>query len=379
MTTETRTADIVIVGGGPAGRALASRCVARELSVILVDPHPARVWTATYAAWLDELPTWLPDTAISSRIDRPSAWAQQPVVLDRTYCVLNTSILQSILTTGSTQVIAAKVTHVAANSVICADGTQVCAAVVVDARGTTPTLRTAQQTAFGIVLDRADAEPALDGNAAWFMDFRRDNGTPDTAEASFLYAVPLDNRRMLLEETCLVGRPPLSLGELKRRLHSRLRNRGVIATEDAPVERVRFAVESPPGRRGDPLRFGARGGLTHPGTGYSVAAALSEADVVASAIARGADPQHALWPRSAQAVAALRRVGLSALLTLEASDVETFFATFFALPAEHQRAYLSDRRDAAATAKVMTSLFVASPWRVRRTLARAPLEALRSR
>jgi lycopene beta-cyclase len=97
------------------------------------------------------------------------------------------------------------------------------------------------------------------------------------------------------------------------------------------------------------------------------------------AIARGDDPQRALWPRSARGVAALRRVGLSALLALEASDVETFFATFFALPVEQQRAYLSERRDATATAKVMTSLFAASPWRVRRTLMGAPFSASRSK
>lgn len=374
-----RTADVVIVGAGPAGRALATRCIAQQLSVILVDPHPDRAWTATYAAWLDELPTWLPDAAISSRIDHPSAWAQRPTMLDRSYCVLNTSILQSILSTGSAQVITTKVTHLATNSVICADGTRVCADVVVDARGTSPTPRTAQQTAFGVVLDGAAAEPALDGAAAWFMDWRRDNGTPKTAEPSFLYAVPLDANRTLVEETCLVGRPPLPLGELKRRLHFRLRNRGVTIPEDTPVERVRFAVESPPGRRGDPFRFGARGGLMHPGTGYSVATALSEADAVASALAHGNDPQRALWPRSARAVAALRRVGLSALLTLEAADVETFFATFFALPVEQQQAYLSDRHDAAATAKVMASLFAASPWRVRRTLTVSPLLALRSK
>ncbi|MFE4499940.1 lycopene cyclase family protein [Rhodococcus sp. NPDC056743] len=379
MTTRSHTADVAIVGGGPAGRALATRCVARNLSVILVDPHPARVWTATYAAWRDELPTWLPDAAISSSIHHPSAWAERQTTLDRTYCVLNTPILQSILSTGSTQVIATKSDHLTADTVKCADGTRVRAEVVVDARGTTLTPRTAQQTAFGIVLDHAAAEPALDGNAAWFMDWRRDNGTAEDASPSFLYAVPLDDNRMLLEETCLVGRPPLPLGELKRRLHIRLRNRGVTVPEDSLVERVRFAVESPPGRSGDTFRFGARGGLMHPGTGYSVATALNEADVVALAIARGDDPQRALWPRSARRVAALRRVGLNALLALEPSDVETFFATFFALPVDHQRAYLSDRRDATATAKVMTSLFAASPWRVRRTLMGAPFSASRSK
>ena len=92
----------------------------------------------------------------------------------------------------------------------------------------------------------------------------------------------------------------------------------------------------------------------------------------AKAIADGGDPNAALWPRSAKAVSALRRVGLNALLTLGSREVATFFDTFFDLPVEAQRSYLSDRRDASATAKVMATLFRSSPWHVRKTLMRAP-------
>ena len=79
----------------------------------------------------------------------------------------------------------------------------------------------------------------------------------------------------------------------------------------------------------------------HPGTGYSVASSLAEADTVAKAIADGRDPNAALWPRSAKAVSALRGVGLNALLTLDSGEVATFFDTFFDLPVEAQRSYLS--------------------------------------
>ncbi|MCJ0906145.1 lycopene cyclase family protein [Rhodococcus sp. ARC_M6] len=372
MAPRIQTADVVIVGGGPAGRALATRCIAHDLSVILVDPHPSRRWAATYAAWEDELPAWLPAEVASTRIERPSVWAECVTTLDRTYCVLNTPLLQSLLSNSSMQVIATKAIRLTRASVFCADGTHAVGSVVVDARGTTITPRSAQQTAFGIVVNRASAEPALDGNDAWFMDWRQDNGTRAGGQPSFLYAVPLDSERMLLEETCLVGRPPIPLTELKRRLHIRLDNRGVVAPEGPPVERVRFGVEPPPGLRGPIFRFGARGGLMHPGTGYSVAAALNEADIVASAIARGDDPLRELWPHSARGVAALRRVGLNALLTLDPEDVEAFFARFFALPVDQQRAYLSDRRDAAATANVMMSIMASSPRRVQKTLMTAP-------
>ncbi|MBJ7480678.1 lycopene cyclase family protein [Rhodococcus sp. (in: high G+C Gram-positive bacteria)] len=373
MSTGNSSADVVIVGGGPAGRALATRCIARQLAVVIVDPHPRRVWTPTYSAWADELPSWLPDEVIASRIQRPSVWAEEQKTLDRAYCVLNTSSLQLFLSDTSAQFRALTARTLSPNSVACTDGTQLTGSVVVDARGTDLTVTTAQQTAFGVIVDRALTAPVLGGGEAWFMDWRRDNGTSDADTPSFLYAVPLDDERVLLEETCLVGRPALGLRELEARLRTRLHNRGCEVPEDAPVERVRFAVEGPKDSSpGDVLRFGGRGGLMHPGTGYSVATSLAEADAVAEAIADGRDPEAALWPRSAKGVAALRRVGLNALLTLDPAEVATFFDRFFDLPVEAQRSYLSDRRDAAATAKVMATLFRASPWRVRKTLMRAP-------
>ncbi len=39
---------------------------------------------------------------------------------------------------------------------------------------------------------------------------------------SFLYAMPVSGRRVFLEETCLVAKPPLPFSTLKRRLHRRL-------------------------------------------------------------------------------------------------------------------------------------------------------------
>src|SRR3546814_10798569 len=65
---------------------------------------------------------------------------------------------------------------------------------------------------YGIVVERDRAEPILEGADAWFMDWRTDNGARHGEAPSFLYAVALDDDRILLEETCLVGRPPLEIG-----------------------------------------------------------------------------------------------------------------------------------------------------------------------
>jgi lycopene beta-cyclase len=208
----------------------------------------------------------------------------------------------------------------------------------------------------------------MDATDTWFMDWRRDNGTGPDASPSFLYAMPLGDGTTLLEETCLVGRPALDQRELRRRLETRLRNRGIEVTGTERVERVRFPVES--------FRiegaFGARGALMHPGTGYSVAASLATADKVAAALADGKSVDRALWPASARAVDRLRRIGLDALLTLEPAQVTPFFEAFFDLSVRHQRAYLSGRNDLPGTAAAMRSLFLAVPPDVRRVLLRAP-------
>lgn len=44
---------------------------------------------------------------------------------------------------------------------------------------------------------------------------------------SFLYAMPLGNGRVFLEETCLVAKPALPFSVLKRRLQRRLEAMGV--------------------------------------------------------------------------------------------------------------------------------------------------------
>ena len=52
--------DVLVVGAGPAGMALAAQCARRGLRTGLVDPAPQRPWTATYGMWADELPAGLP-------------------------------------------------------------------------------------------------------------------------------------------------------------------------------------------------------------------------------------------------------------------------------------------------------------------------------
>lgn len=374
-----RHADVAVLGLGPAGRATAHRLAAHGVGVVAIDPSPARRWTPTYAAWADELPDWLSLAVRRTEAPAPRAWAVRARVVGRAYVVLDTPGLQDALGLEAVSTLAGTVVQAGAHEVVLANGRRVTADVVLDARGTRPHPSRAQQTAVGMVVSRRQAEP-IEGT--WFMDWRRDNGTSPADAPSFLYAVPLDDDQVLLEETCLAGRPALGLDELRHRLRVRLATRGVTLTGDERIERVRFCVEADgvtaggvaagritagrvtaggvaAGRRTPrrgPVRIGSRAGLMHPASGYSVALSLSLADVIARAVRSGTDVEYALWPAGARRTQRLRAVGLTTLLRLPPSGVEEFFAAFFALPGALQRAYLSERDHPLATTAAMASM-----------------------
>lgn len=363
-------ADVVVLGLGPAGRAVAHRAARHGLTVTAIDPHPHRRWTPTYAAWADELPGWLPEAAIAATVPAPSVYTTREVRVPRAYCILDTPALQDGLGLGPVRVVAARAVRAGGDRVILDDGSTVRARAVVDARGTSPNPGVPHQTAFGLVLPAETAAPALAGQRAWIMDWRRDNGARAGEPASFLYAVPLGGGNYLLEETCLAGRPALSLRVLEQRLRHRLHRRGVTLSGHERSERVRFALLPPrsAGTGSSPVAFGSRAGLMHPGTGYSVAASLATADRLVGALAGHTRPDRAVRPVPARAVHALHSIGLRVLLRLDPDRIPDFFDSFFALPVSRQRAYLSEWDTLSGTVCAMRAVFAAAPADIRRVI-----------
>lgn len=334
---------VVVVGGGPAGWALARACARRGHAVTLVAP--GHRWHATYGVWADE-----------ARLLPPgSRWVTTRVrgggrVLPREYAVLdNDSVLAACACPGI-EVVRARATAMTAGSATLTTG-EVRHGMVFDATGARR--GEVEQTAYGVIVP----EP----REAVFMDWRQ----PTDGPATFLYAIPLPDGRMLLEETSLAREPGLGFDELRDRLHARL---GEVT---GPVERVRFPVDvpPPPRRARGPIRFGAAAGLVHPATGFSVADAFRLAPVVADTIGRGQRAvRRVIWPWRARLVYQLRMRGLATLLSLTATEHEEFFDLFFALPVRHQRAYLSGRTDVLGTVAAMTALFRAAPAHLRRKM-----------
>ncbi|WP_444980057.1 lycopene cyclase family protein [Nocardia acidivorans] len=361
------TSDLIVCGAGPAGRALAHRALAQGQSVTVIDPRPGHRWTATYAAWADELPEWVPSRTFAAVVERPAVWTTRRIEVEREYVVFDTAALQDSLDLTGATIITDRVAEIVPPSrsgphaldmpsVRLPSGAVLPGGRVVDARGIPRSPALAEQTAYGVVIDSEQwAEPDT-----LFMDWRADNGADPGEPRSFFYAIPLSANTILLEETCLAGRPALESHTLEDRLMHRLRSRGITLTGTERVERVRFPVEGGRPRAGF---FGAAGALTHPATGYSVAAALRTADGVALG--------DSIWTPAARTVNRLRQTGLRALLTLPPQDLPLFFDAFFALPVARQRAYLSGRDDLPGTAAAMSALFAALPWRLRRKLAAA--------
>ncbi len=355
-----RGVDVVVVGAGPAGWAVAHACREAGLDAVVVGPDPHAPWRATYGLWADQAGDLPAVHATSVRgCGREVA---------RGYAVLDNA---AVLARWTGPAVAGKVVGAdfgeRGATVVLESGRRLACAVVVDASGVRRVLsggpvrgRRVEQTAYGVVLP-------TEGRDAVFMDW----GRPPT----FLYAIPLPGGRTLVEETSLARRPGLGFAELRARLEER-----VGPTAPLAVERVRFPLDVPPTplwHRGC-VPFGVAAGMVHPATGYSVGDAVVTAPAVAAALA-GALPagpvraaaaaRAAVWSPGARVVHALRSRGLRALLALPDERLPEFFGAFFDLPDDLQRAYLSGRDDPRGTAAAMAALFRAAPWAIRARLA----------
>ena len=357
------TTDVLVVGGGPAGRALAAATAERGLHTVLVDPAPAAPWRQTFGSWRAELPADLPGTVLAARASG-LAFARGEHRLGWEYVVLDVAALRALLdarlTAAGVEVRAGRAVGVVAggrlrsrraglrrdrpggdepgsdepggdepgrdepgrdepsgdrlSGVVLADGSTLRARLVVDAGGarqplapTPPTGRRtrrpptvpAEQAAYGLLLPTAAAAPLVAPGSALFMDWRPDHG--EAGSPTFLYAVPVGPDTVLLEETSLARRPGLPMPVLRRRLLARLARRGVDPT-GAPDERVLFRLDTPRHRTPGLLGFGAAAPLVHPATGFGLATALTLAPRVADAVA-------ATLPRGSDAaLTAARRV-----------------------------------------------------------------------
>lgn len=393
--------DALVLGKGPAGLAVAAALCERGLGVGVLGPAGAVHWPAQYGAWLDELePFGFPNLAERS-------WPETVVgfgpaggqVLTRSYARVNKTALAAALLDqcerGKARWIvgeAAGVLHDRNGSTVrLRDGRDVSTRVVVDASGHRPALvrlpatdTQGFQTAVGWTLETG-THPFAPGQAT-LMDWDTRGMEPDELSTpSFLYAMPLGDGRIFVEETVLVSRPAVPFDALEARLQRRCAALGI------PVHRIveREQVWIPmgggiPSARERVIGFGGAAGMVHPATGYMLPRVLEAAPILADAVYQGlegGDPPRvvaraawdAMWPAERRRRHALFRFGMETMLRLDAPRMQAFFATFFSLPDAQWQGYLGDRLSAPEVSRVMARLLASAPYRVRGTLVRSAL------
>lgn len=373
-----------MVGGGPAGRAIAAACSDLGLRVTLIDPAPHQVWPDTYASWLDELPPRVRQAAPAAVTARMLVYGTAVREWPRPYSVLDNAALWKHLwredvveVTGR----AVAVEHGAAGSTVrLRNGHVIDSTVVVDASGSSrvlsggrPQRPPAQQTAVGLILDATDAGPLCPADTGVFMDW---HAAADTRGGwpTFHSVTRVTPDRVLVTETSLVRRPGLPLALLRRRLRGRLSETGIAVPPDATEERVRFPVDDPIPDQGRVVPFGTAAGHVHLAAGSSVAASLRLAPWIASALSAGLASGPAAAAKAAWSIlwspAALVGHGmwsrvLQGLLSLPPPSVPELFEVFFSLPPEHRSALWGPGQEAVPTAAAMSALFGTASWSLR--------------
>lgn len=408
MSAASAATDVVVIGDGPAGSALALACRRADLDVVLVgDDAP---WRATYSTWSDELPPCAEgglvdvDGLFAMRSDEVWAHGARSHLLRRTYATFDNERLRATLRDGVTHrreraanVAVAPVGTKPGHRVELAGGDRVSARVVFDATGWPPQFagrhdrdrQPAWQTALGVVL--AEPPPGDLGRAT-FMDFRpvhRSDGRPSSVGPSgvttFCYSLPMVDG-WLVEETVLAARPSVEPLALLPRLAARLgRHPDDLLAEAIRTEYVRIPLGGPlPDRESPVVAFGAAAGFVHAATGYSVAASIRAAPRVAEAVATtltggsgvvdSRPVAEAVWPRPLRRTRVLHDYGLEVLLDLDDDEVRSFFDAFFGLDERDWASYLRVDTLPTQVSGVMARLFRSSSWSTRRRLAgRNPL------
>jgi lycopene cyclase-like protein len=390
--------DIAVLGSGPAALAVASACVQRGASVLLVAPDPHATWLPNYCLWADEVPLELQDltaqfwprAAVATTLARRS--------LERPYVKLDTLALQQhfweTLRGGRFDVVPKRATTLdhqpSSTTIHTDDGTEHRVRVVIDASGAgTPFVRRvharppAYQTAYGLLLD-AQQHP-FDSSQMVLMDFRPG---PDASREppSFLYVLPLGDGRLFVEETSLARRPAMSMSALRVRLEARLTSLGLAGSKRIGQEHCSIAMGlGLPAPVQSLVPFGAAGAMVHPASGYLMAHVLRKAAPVAESILDGLDSggvddalaagNATLWPRAHRRIWEIYGFGLEALVGMNASEVNRFFDSFFRLSVDEWSGFLGGNLSPSRLGAVMTNLFRGLPPSVRWHLVRTGLFA----
>ncbi|XP_051149504.1 lycopene epsilon cyclase, chloroplastic isoform X2 [Andrographis paniculata] len=377
--------DLVVIGCGPAGLALAAESAKLGLHVGLIGPDLP--FTNNYGVWEDEFK----DLGLERCIEH--VWRDtivyldesDPIFIGRAYgrvsrYLLHEELLKRCVESGVSY-ISTKVERISEASsghrvVECEGNIEIhCRLATVASGAASGKLleyevggpRVSVQTAYGVEVE-VENNP-YDPSLMVFMDYR--DYTKHKVQSleeqypTFLYAMPVSPTRVFFEETCLASKDAMPFDALKNKLMARLETMGVGIVRTYEEEWSYIPVGgSLPSTEQRNLAFGAAASMVHPATGYSVVRSLSEAPKYASVIANilkqsnaksptsasrisqniSLQAWNALWPQERKRQRAFFLFGLALILQLDTEGIRTFFRSFFRLPKWDSSARLFRRR-----------------------------------
>ena len=291
---DAEAADVVVVGGGLAGGLVAWRLRQRcpGLRFVVVDRAATlggnHTWSfhdgdvsPAQAAWLAPLVVhrWTAYDVAFPALRRRLFGGYASVTAERFDAVLRPAL-------GDAVRLGVDVAALTPTTVTLADGRVLRARAVVDARGPRP----CPQLALGYQ-SFVGHELELDAAHGVAVPLLMDATVTQTGGYRFVYVLPLDERTLLVEDTCYTDDAALDAATLRRRIAAyavergwrvrrvRREEQGVLPIVlDGDVDALWRAAAGAP-------RVGLAGGLFHPTTGYSLPDACTVADLVADVVA----------------------------------------------------------------------------------------------
>nr|UZH23306.1 lycopene epsilon-cyclase [Citrus sinensis] len=403
--------DLVVIGCGPAGLALAAESAKLGLNVGLIGPDLP--FTNNYGVWEDEFR----DLGLEGCIEH--VWRDtvvyidedEPILIGRAYGrvsrhLLHEELLRRCVESGVSY-LSSKVESITESTsghrlVACEHDMIVpCRLATVASGAASGKLleyevggpKVSVQTAYGVEVE-VENNP-YDPSLMVFMDYRdctkQEVPSFESDNPTFLYVMPMSSTRVFFEETCLASKDGLPFDILKKKLMARLERLGIQVLKTYEEEWSYIPVGgSLPNTEQRNLAFGAAASMVHPATGYSVVRSLSEAPNYASAIAYILKHDHSrgrltheqsnenismqawntLWPQERKRQRAFFLFGLALILQLDIEGIRTFFRTFFRLPKWMWHGFLGSSLSSADLILFAFYMFIIAPNDLRKCLIR---------
>ena len=401
--------DVLVLGAGPAGMAIASALGKENLKVDVLSPKgPEEPWPNTYGIWGTEVDQLGLENLLEFRWKNTVSFfgngsseehhhENKPTKHLLDYGLFDKKKLHSYwLNECNDSFInwhegwANEIKFEKYKSTVTTkEGKVYSARLVIDATGYDPVflkLRSSEpvavQTCYGIV--GSFSKPPLEKDQFVLMDYRSDHLTESQRKEppTFLYAMDMGNGKYFLEETQLGLVKPFTMDELKERLEKRLAHRDIEITSKQHEELGLFLpMNMPiPDFRQPILGYGGAASMVHPASGYLLGNVLRRAPLVAKAISKAMTDHklptmliakkgwESLWSKELIRKKSLYQFGLEKLMRFDEKLLREFFECFFKLPKSQWYGFLTDTLSLKEIVNAMWVMFLRAPWSVKKGL-----------